>query len=298
MMAIAAARLGYRCHIYDPHEAPCAAEVAAAFTRAAFDDAAALAAFAAPCDVVTYEFENLPAAPLDALGDKLRPGDAQPDDRAGPRRREALPRRRRRARSRRGPKSTTTPSLDAAVDALGLPLLLKTRRFGYDGKGQAWVRDRADEARRGVGRDRPPAGGGRGRRCDFDAEFSVIVARAADGDDRGLAGVAQHPRRRHPAPLDRPRRARRSTAQVAEAVAGRRPCSPTRSAMSACMTVEFFACADGPVVNEIAPRVHNSGHWTIEGAATSQFEQHIRAICGLPLGDTALVARGACAWTI
>ena len=285
MLANAAAQLGYRCHIYDPHEAPCAAEVAASFTRGAFNDAAAIAAFAAPCDVVTYEFENLPTAPLDALGGKLRPATRSltvTQDRAVEKRFLDD------AGVRIAPWAAVDDeaSLSAAIDALGLPLLLKTRRFGYDGKGQAWVHSAEDVAAAWDAIGRRPAVAEQG--MHFAGEFSVIAARTMAGDvtawpvsrnihDGGILRRSEIP---PGAPID---------AQCSEAV--------TVAAMLAgrlehvgVMTVEFFACADGPLVNEIAPRVHNSGHWTIEGSKTSQFEQHIRAICGLPLRDTSLVA--------
>ena len=181
MMAMAAARLGYRCHIFDPHEAPCAAEVSALFTRAAFDDIEALRRFGEQCAVVTYEFENLPVEPLAVLGDKLRPGT------------RSLAVAQDRAEEKRFIESTGArvapwqpiESLDdvrTAIAGLGLPLVLKTRRYGYDGKGQAWVRS-AEEAERAwdeVGRQ--PAVAEKG--MNFDAEFSVILARSADGDTR------------------------------------------------------------------------------------------------------------------
>jgi 5-(carboxyamino)imidazole ribonucleotide synthase len=286
MLAIAAAQLGYHCHIYDPHEAPCAALVAASFTRGSFDDADAIARFAAPCDVVTYEFENLPTAPLNALGDKLQPATHSlkvTQDRAAEKRfldaagvRIAL-----------WAEVDDEASLSAAIDTLGLPLLLKTRRFGYDGKGQAWVHAPGDAAAAWDAVGRRPTVAEKG--MHFADEFSVIVGRTSDGATR----VWPVSRNIHEGGI-----LRRSEippgstieAQIAEAVevtAG----LADRLGHVGVMTVEFFACADGPVVNEIAPRVHNSGHWTIEGSMTSQFEQHIRAICGLPLRDTRLVGR-------
>ena len=167
-----------------------------------------------------------------------------------------------------------------------MPLLLKTRRFGYDGKGQAWVRSRDDVAAAWAAIGERPAVAEQA--MHFDDEFSVIVARTAAGDvrawpvsrnihDGGILRRSEIP----PGPA--------IAAQTDEAI-GIATMLAGRLDHVGVMTVEFFACADGPVVNEIAPRVHNSGHWTIEGAKTSQFEQHIRAICGLPLRDTALVA--------
>ena len=285
MLALAAAQLGYRCHIYDPHEAPCAAEVAASFTRGAFDDEGAIAAFASSCDVVTYEFENLPTGPLEALGDQLRPATRSltvAQDRAVEKRFLDA------AKVRIAPWAAVEDdaSLAAAIDRLGLPLLLKTRRFGYDGKGQAWVRTAADAAAAWEAIGRRPAVAEKG--MDFAAEFSVISARTVSGDVRAWPVS----RNIHEAGI-----LRRSeippgaliAAQEAEAVAVAAMLAE-RLGHVGVMTVEFFACAAGPVVNEIAPRVHNSGHWTIEGSITSQFEQHIRAICGLPLRHTGLVA--------
>ncbi len=287
MLAIAAAQLGYRCHVYDPHEAPCAAEVAASFTRGSFDDAAAIAGFAASCDLVTYEFENLPTGPLVGLGDTLRPGTRSltvTQDRV------AEKRFLESASVRIAPWAEVVDeaSLDAAIATLGLPLLLKTRRFGYDGKGQAWIHEGNDAAAAWEQIGRRPAVAEKG--MIFSAEFSVITARTTDGSattwpvSRNIhaGGIL----RRSEVPPGPPIEAQEAEAvQVAAMLADRLD-------HVGVMTVEFFSCAEGPVVNEIAPRVHNSGHWTIEGSATSQFEQHIRAICGLPLRETRLLADG------
>ena len=288
MMALAAARLGYRCHIYDPHAHPCAAEVAGHFTRAAFDDEAALGAFATTCDVVTYEFENLPVAALASLGDKLRPGPrslAVAQDRATEK--ELI----ERCGSRVAPwrRIDSEDDIGGALDALGAPIVLKARRFGYDGKGQAWVHAFGDAAAAWKAIGQQPAVAE--ARVAFQAEFSVILARTAAGDTRAYPLVRNHHEngilRRSSVPAGAPIDALREIAvAAAEAIAD------TLDHVGV-LTVEFFACPDGALVNEIAPRVHNSGHWTIEGAQTSQFEQHLRAICGLPLGDTSLVAAGA-----
>ncbi len=288
MIAIAAAQLGYRCHIYDPHEAPCAAEVAAAFTRGAFDDANAIATFAAACDVVTYEFENLPVAPLAALGDKLRPGPRSLEiaqDRAAEKRFiEGTG-----ARVAAWREVASVADLDEAVVALGLPLVLKSRRLGYDGKGQAWVREAGEARAAWASIDDAPAVAEAG--VAFEAEYSILIARTSEGATTAFPP----PRNEHDGGI-----LRRSTVPGGDLIAGQ-AAEATRTAAALAealghvgmFTVEFFACPHGALVNEIAPRVHNSGHWTIEGAATSQFEQHIRAICGLPLGSTALVAAGA-----
>ena len=288
MLSIAAAELGYRCHIFDPHQCPCAADVAAVHTRAAFDDQAALRRFADSVDVATYEFENVPVAPLAALGDKLRPGAqslAVAQDRAGEK--EFIERC-----GAHVPPWRAVASLDevqGALAALGAPLVLKTRRYGYDGKGQAWVRDAADAAAAWDAIGGEPAVAEAG--IDFLAEFSVILARWADGphtfwdspENTHRDGILRHSSVPGGAIVaEQQAEARAAALAIAEALGH-----------VGVLTVEFFAVADGPLVNEIAPRVHNSGHWTIEGALTSQFAQHIRAICGLPSGSTALTGAGA-----
>ncbi|MDP9087050.1 MAG: 5-(carboxyamino)imidazole ribonucleotide synthase [Pseudomonadota bacterium] len=284
MLALAAAPLGYKVLVYAPDRG-CAAAVAAGFTVGAFDDEAALSRFAAGVDVVTYEFENLPVAPLEALGEKLRPGTrslAIAQDRAVEK------------RFIEGAGANVSPwrsidslkDVECAISELGLPLVLKSRRLGYDGKGQAWIHE---------GQGGAPAWDSIGRQpavaeaaVDYLAEFSVVLARTADGasahwevprngHDGGIL-------RRSEVPANLP-----DGAGVEQAIASAHAIAKALDHVGV-MTVEFFATADGPIVNEIAPRVHNSGHWTIEGAVTSQFEQHIRAVCGLPLGQTALRA--------
>jgi len=288
MLAIAAAQLGYKCHIFDPHERVCAADVAARFTRAAFDDEAALRAFAETVDVATYEFENLPVEPLKLLGEKLRPGL------------RSLEIAQDRAHEKEFIESTgakvapwravsALEDVRAAVADLGLPLVLKSRRYGYDGKGQAWIRspEDAQAAWDSIGRDPAIAEAA----IDFAAEFSVIVARWADGRHR----FWDSPQNEH-----RDGILRRSTVPCGDAVAAEVEDAQAAALRIAealghvgVLTVEYFAAPGGPLVNEIAPRVHNSGHWTIEGSVTSQFEQHIRAICDLPPGITGLMRGGA-----
>jgi 5-(carboxyamino)imidazole ribonucleotide synthase len=286
MLSLAAAPLGYRTYIFDPHEQPCAADVAAHHMRADFDDLLALEDFAAAVDVATYEFENLPVEPLLVLGPRLLPGTKS----------LAIAQDRGREKSfiescgaRVAPWRCidSLEDVQAAVEALGLPIVLKTRRYGYDGKGQVWIRDASEaaEAWDAIGGEPAIAEAG----VSFDAEFSVILARTGDGD-HAFWDSAQNEHedgilRRSTVPagsvvLDQVDEARSFALSLAEALGH-----------VGVLTVEFFASADGPVVNEIAPRVHNSGHWTIEGAQTSQFEQHIRAVCGLPLGPTALTGR-------
>jgi len=288
MMAMAAARLGYRCHILDPHYHPCAADVAASFTRAAFDDVEALRRFADECDVITYEFENVPVEPLALLGDKLAPSTrslAIAQDRAAE----------KRFIEQCGARVAPWREIDgvddivAALDQLGIPVLLKTRRLGYDGKGQARVgsTDEATAAWEAIGKQPAVAEA----RMRFDAEFSVILARTPTGETRAFPLT----RNRHEGGI-----LRTSTAPAGPEIEALAPVAIAAAKAIAdgldhvgVLAVEFFACSDGAVVNEFAPRVHNSGHWTIEGAHTSQFEQHLRAILGLPLGDPSLVTGGA-----
>ena len=288
MLAVAAARLGYKCHVFEPAEAPCAADVSARFTRADYSDVEALSAFAKSVDVATYEFENIPAESLEALKGKLRPGVASlqvGQDRA----------REKRFIERTGGRLSDWMIVDSEADAraaelrLGVPLVMKTRRLGYDGKGQAWARDNgsAVDAWDAIGRQPAVA-----EACvRFECEFSVVLARTLDGQ----VAVWDLPVNEHKDGI-----LRRSTIPCGEIVeAQARQALGIATAIAEALghvgvlTVEFFATTDGPVVNEIAPRVHNSGHWTIEGAATSQFEQHIRAICGLPLGSTERLADSA-----
>ncbi|MGN6155703.1 MAG: 5-(carboxyamino)imidazole ribonucleotide synthase [Sphingomicrobium sp.] len=288
MLAVAAAQLGYTCHVFEPGESPCAAAVAAKFTRAAYDDIDALKHFADSVAVATYEFENAPAAALRTIASKLRPGIASLE--VGQERgveKEFI--------ESTGARVSRWMRVDSEADAieaerrLGTPLVLKTRRLGYDGKGQAWAHSfgTALAAWDSIGRAPAVAEAG----IAFDCEFSIVLARGADGSiaswdpplndhDHGILR-----RSTVPAP-ETVLRHRDEAVRVATGIAG-------ALGHIGVLTVEFFATADGPIVNEIAPRVHNSGHWTIEGAVTSQFEQHIRAICGLPLGSTARVGRSA-----
>lgn len=288
MLAVAAAQLGYRAHVFAPDECPVAADVAAAFTRAAYDDERALREFASAVDVATYEFENIAVEPLAVLEGKLKPAArslAIAQDRAE----EKAFIERCGAAVAPWREVGSLADVEAAVAMLGLPLVLKTRRLGYDGKGQAWLRGTGDAAAAWAAIGQRPAVAEQG--IIFDAEFSVLIARWADG----AHAFWDSPRNTH-----RDGILRRSTipagakieAQVGAARASALAIAEALGHVGV-LTVEFFATSDGPMVNEIAPRVHNSGHWTIEGAETSQFEQHIRAICGLPPGSTALTGAAA-----
>ena len=285
MLAMSAAQLGYRCIGFAPEGDNVSAPVSADFFANKWDHTAALAAFAAQCDAVTWEFENVPLAAVDAI----------PPERLFPPRR-ALEVAQDRLNEKRFVEElggSTAPyrpvdaraDLDSAVQHLGAPGILKTRSEGYDGKGQ-W--------RIGSERDldslpslvQPALYEGLVR---FEAEFSVIVARTREGDMQFWEST----RNEHDGGILTRSILPAGSAIEAQVEAARHLARKTadRLAYVGVLTLEFFATNAGPVFNEMAPRVHNSGHWTIEGSATSQFENHIRAIAGLPLGDTSTVAR-------
>jgi 5-(carboxyamino)imidazole ribonucleotide synthase len=289
MLALAAARLGFRCIILTPEPDSCAAQVAAETIIAAYDDPPALAALARACDVITFEFENVPAAALDhllALGAEIAPG------------RQALAVAQDRVDEKTFLNASGAPTvafeavdsakgLMAALGRIGAPALLKTRREGYDGKGQAWVRDAADAAAAFARIGRAPAI--LEARADFARELSVIAARGRDGqvatyplgENHHEGGVLR--RTTAPAPVDAAVRAQAEA--IAAQVLGRLD-------YVGVIGIELFELKDGRVlVNEFAPRVHNTGHWTVDGCEVDQFEQHVRAIAGWPLGPTHPFAR-------
>ena len=292
MLAMAAARLGYRVHIFAPERDSIAADVAAQFTCADWSDAAAMAAFAADCAVVTYEFENVPVGPLKALGAVALLPNARALEVAQDRLNEKRFVTELGGRPAPFAAVDTAADLTAALTTIGVPGILKTRRDGYDGKGQWRIMTAADAAAVTLP-GQPLVYEGFVR---FDAEFSVILCRAQDGtlvfwdsaENSHESGI-----------LDRSVVPARSEV-AAQVPAARELAGKIAAALDyvGVLTLEFFATADGPVFNEMAPRVHNSGHWTIEGALTSQFENHIRAICGLPLGDPALAAKGVEMWNL
>ena len=281
MLSVAAARLGFVTQIYEPGANPPAGQVADAVTTAPYTDAEALKAFAQACDVVTYEFENVPTEALDLIEAivPIRPG------------REAL----RVSQDRLTEKTflqdlglTVAPFADVpdaeamakAVAEIGAPSILKTRRFGYDGKGQA--RLRAAEYAEAALADMQGAPAILEGFVDFSHEVSVIAARGTTGEVAcfdpgenvhrdGILHTTTVPARLTPA--------QRTDAVLLAA--------KILNALDyvGVLGVELFVTPRGLIVNEIAPRVHNSGHWTQNGCAVDQFEQHIRAIVGWPLGD-------------
>ena len=284
MLATAAAQLGYRTHVLAPDRESIAAQSASSMTRADYHNRIVLADFAAQCDVVTYEFENIAIGPVEWLAERV---PVHPNPRALKVAQERIAEKRFvdsvGGRPARWAAVDSLDTLEAAVAAIGTPAILKTARFGYDGKGQVRIDGPAD-----VGAAWEAIGGPSVLEgfVDFSHEFSILIVRAADGTTR---------RYDPPHNVHRDAILRSSTlpapaailAQAAEAtdLAIRIAVALDYVGVLAC---EFFVGPDGPVFNEMAPRVHNSGHWTIEGAETSQFENHIRAITGLPLGSTTL----------
>jgi 5-(carboxyamino)imidazole ribonucleotide synthase len=285
MLATAAAQLGYRTHILAPDAESVAAQTASSFTRSDYHSRIVLDDLAAHADVVTYEFENIALGPVEYLASRVpvRPGPTSLEvaqDRASEKRFVGD------LGGRTAPWAvvSTRDDLMAAIIEIGAPAILKTLRLGYDGKGQVRIRDAAEaEAAWAEIGERPAILEGF---VEFSHEFSIITVRGMDG---GLAG--------YPPPWNEHRDGilARSTLPAPVEIAVHWAQAAALSARVAealdhvgVLTLEFFATPDGPVFNEMAPRVHNSGHWTIEGAECSQFENHIRAICGLPLGSTAL----------
>ncbi|HEX8168024.1 MAG TPA: 5-(carboxyamino)imidazole ribonucleotide synthase [Beijerinckiaceae bacterium] len=291
MIALAAARYGLKVHVYCPEPDSPAFEVSGRHTRKPYDDEAALLAFADAVDVVTYEFENVPRRTAEILSARkpLRPGV------------EALATTQDRFAEKSFVSALGIPTapfravgseadLAAALEEIGRPAVLKTRRFGYDGKGQVMIRPEtavADAWRTLRGAPAILEGF-----VPFWREVSVVAARTVDGAFAAY-DLCHNTHRHHILDVTRvPAGVSPETERKAVAVAER-----VAAALGyvGVLAVEMFVVRrdDGEhvVVNEIAPRVHNSGHWTIEGAATSQFEQHVRAVCGWPLGSPERLGR-------
>ena len=281
MLAVAASRLGLKAHIFEPGANPPAGHVADQVTTASYEDDAALRRFAQSVDVITYEFENIPTSALDIL-EQIRP--IHPGRRALATSQDRLSEK--EFLTGLGLKVapyanvTTAAEAEAAAQSIGTPSILKTRRMGYDGKGQIRLKDASDMAEAWQAMQGAPSvleGF-----INFSHEVSVIAARASDGQvacyDPGenvhREGILHSTT--VPATL--------TAAQRMDAVllAGQ-----ILNALDyvGVMGVELFVTTDGLIVNEIAPRVHNSGHWTQNGCDICQFEQHIRAVAGWPLGD-------------
>jgi len=281
MLSVAASRLGFKTHIFEPGANPPAGEVADRVTTAKYDDADALRIFAADVDVITYEFENIPTSALDLLETlrPIRPG------------REALRISQDRLTEKnflQGLGLNVAPfadipdeaALTAAIDKIGAPSILKTRRFGYDGKGQARIIKTEDAA--AAFKDMAGNAAVLEGFISFTHEVSVIAARSFTGEvacydpgenvhRNGILHTTTIPARLSPS-------LRTDVILIAANIL---------NALDyvGVLGVELFVTPNGLIVNEIAPRVHNSGHWTQNGCAVDQFEQHIRAVAGWTLGD-------------
>lgn len=281
MLSVAAARLGFRTHIFEPAPNPPAGHVANRVTTAPYDDLSALSAFARSVDVITYEFENIPTATLDTL-EALRP--IHPNRRALATSQDRLTEKEflQSLGLNTAPFAAvdTADDLQTALATVGAPAILKTRRFGYDGKGQARIMTPADAGQ--AIRDMAGAPALLEGFVEFTHEVSVIAARGQQGDiacfdpgenlhKNGILDTTTVP-------------ARLTTAQATDAVLLAARILNELDYVGV-MGVELFVTPQGLIVNEFAPRVHNSGHWTQQGCVVDQFEQHIRAIAGWPLGD-------------
>ncbi len=288
MMVLAGAPMGLRFELFDPAADACGGQVAP-LQVAAFEDEAALAAFAERVDVVTFDFENVPARSAQFLADRV-PVHPTPDALAV-------------AQDRLSEKTLfaglgiplppfadirSRDELAARVGEFGLPCILKTRRFGYDGKGQFRLRSAADidAAWAELGGQVERTGLILEGFVAFEREVSVVAVRGLDGEFRawpvtgnwhvnGVLSASVAPARLSPAQYDAAIGYARTLAEKLDYVG--------------VFALELFCRGEELLANEMAPRVHNSGHWTIEGSETSQFENHLRAVLGLPLGDTRML---------
>lgn len=285
MLALAGYPLGLQFRFFDPSLDATAGQLAD-LTTGRYDDLEALGRFADGLDAVTYEFENVPAATVRFLAERL---PVHPDPAALEVAQDRLV---EKACIQRLGFSTpafaqvdSRDDFDAALREIGLPAVLKTRRDGYDGKGQAVIRDIAGiESAWDEFHGLPLI---LEAFVPFEREVSIVAVRGLDGSFRAYPLVENEHRNGilartiAPAPGLTPGLQASAEACVSAMM--------TDLGYAGVMAIEFFECQGQLLVNEIAPRVHNSGHWTIEGAETSQFENHLRAVLGLPLGSTAAV---------
>ena len=281
MLSLAAARLGFQCHIFDPSWGGPAAKVARFETNADYTDKEAVLEFAKHCDVVTYEFENVPNMTAKMAGSQA---PLWPSALALNIAQDRLTEKEFIQNEAKVPVAlfeavNSVHELRRAVKVLGLPAVLKTRRFGYDGKGQYIIKTKADIDEAWKTMNNTPAI--LEQFIPFKREVSVIAARATTGETAAYP-LVENVHKNHilhtstvPAQGD-DGRAKDLAIQIMTALN-----------YIGVMATEFFELADGSlIVNEIAPRVHNSGHWTQDAGCVDQFELHIRAITGWPLGDT------------
>ncbi|MEM5515947.1 5-(carboxyamino)imidazole ribonucleotide synthase [Henriciella sp. AS95] len=287
MLGSAAARLGFDVHILAPEDSPPAARIAAVYWQAAYDDESALREFADACDVITYEFENIPVSSVEylvSIGSVVRPGAASLE----------------KSQDRLAEKQflnaigietgayepvSSPDDLATALNTLGGAGILKTRRDGYDGKGQVRLKTGDDLAAAFADIGKVPAI--LEAYVPFEREISVVIARASDGTvtafDPSMNDHAGGVLRTSIAPCGLSEPVIAKARSMAETLA-------RETGHVGVLALELFVLEDGTLLaNEFAPRVHNSGHWTPEGCLTGQFEQHIRAVAGWPLGPVTRV---------
>jgi 5-(carboxyamino)imidazole ribonucleotide synthase len=292
MFAVAARRMGYRVHVFSPEKDTPAGQLADREVTGAYEEESAVREFARGLDLLTFEFENIPRQTVDWCADEceVRPASS------------VLHTAQNRLREKKSLSGTGIPiaayravrsasELRAAVDEIKTPAILKSAAFGYDGKGQRLIAQPFDLDE--IWRNRPGDELILERAVNFEKEVSVIVARGPDGA-MATFPVCENRHRNHilditVVPARVPANVEKSAADLARAIA-------EKMELVGLLAVEMFLDHDGNLlVNELAPRPHNSGHWTIEGCATSQFEQHLRAVCGLPLGSTEILRPSAMA---
>jgi 5-(carboxyamino)imidazole ribonucleotide synthase len=285
MFAFAARRMGYRVHTFSPDQDTPTGQIADVEVTASYDDLDAVSAFARRVNIVTFEFENVPAPTAEAAASAapVRPSGA------------ILHTTQQRIREKTFLKSAGLPmtpycevrtleDLEHAVAELGLPAVLKTAAFGYDGKGQFLIRsrDQLAAAWNAIGRQEAVLEAF----IDFEREISVVAARGDDGQFVHY-GAIENQHNRHI--LDVSIAQARVSAQISNDAVEIARCVLERLGVVGVLCVEFFVTRDRKLlINELAPRPHNSGHLTVDACVTSQFEQQLRAVCGLPLGSTAM----------
>jgi 5-(carboxyamino)imidazole ribonucleotide synthase len=292
MFAVAARRMGYRVNVFSPEKETPAGQFADREVTGAYEDESAVREFAKGLDLLTFEFENIPRQTIDwcAAECEVRPASS------------ILHTAQNRLREKDFLSGAGIPvapyravhsaaELTHALEEIKTPAILKSAAFGYDGKGQRFIEQARDAEE--MWRERPGDELILEAAINFEKELSVIVARGPDGS-MATFPVCENLHRNHI--LDLTVIPARVSAEVEKSAADLARIIATKMELVGLLAVEMFLQRDGTLlVNELAPRPHNSGHWTIEGCSTSQFEQHVRAVCGLPLGSTQLLSPSAMA---
>jgi 5-(carboxyamino)imidazole ribonucleotide synthase len=292
MFAVAARRMGYRIHVFSPEKDTPAGQFADREVTGAYEDEAAVRGFAKNLDLLTFEFENIPRQTVDwcTVECEVRPASAilhTAQNRL--REKDFLARAGIPVGPYRAVRSAA--ELSAAIREVKTPAILKSAAFGYDGKGQRFMEEPVDAEQ--IWQERAGDELILEAAIDFEKELSVIVARGPDGS-MATFPVCENMHRNHI--LDVTVVPARVSAEVEKSAAELARIIAEEMDLVGLLAVEMFLQRDGTLlVNELAPRPHNSGHWTIEGCATSQFEQHVRAVCGLSLGSTQLLSPSAMA---